>query len=186
VKHDALSNVLLGDPFELLNFHLYPFFGERAAVQVDVSIAEVWPRLELIRSVQQQAAQVTGVFEVVRSQLEMATQIVCHFALVVRSTANGSVLIVSWHCLYARIKFSARTYFNARKKYMQARSCQPMPQLQGTAGRLTRSRQTGQVLAAIIQRHAIGQTSEEGTVKTSGNPHGHWVFGIRWANSVIT
>jgi hypothetical protein len=53
----------------------------------------------------------------VRLQLEMATQCIRHFALVVRSASHSPVLVIFLPRIYVRIKFVARVYFNVRKLF---------------------------------------------------------------------
>lgn len=91
MDQDPAGDVRVGNAFELFNFHVDPLFGQRAAEQVDLGIGQIWLGLELVRSFQQQGAQVAGVFEVVGLQLEVAAQGVRHDALVVRASTDGSV-----------------------------------------------------------------------------------------------
>lgn len=58
----------------MLDFHLHQLFGKCAVMQVNVSVGEVRLCLKLVRSIQQLGAQVSGVFEVLRMQLEVVTQ----------------------------------------------------------------------------------------------------------------
>ena len=71
----------------------------RSDVRFKMSNSNAWRAalgrcLQFICSVQQQGAQVSGVFEVVRLQMDVAAKCICHFVVVVRVATHGPVLVL--------------------------------------------------------------------------------------------
>lgn len=101
MDQDSACDVWMGNAFELFNFHFHPLFGECAVHQVDVDVDQIRLGLELVGGFQQQGAQVTGVFEVVGLQLQVAALGVRHFTVGVRPAAARAVLGLVGHLMCA-------------------------------------------------------------------------------------